>query len=234
MRTIFTVAISAIAVASASGAYYLFRDDASPESPTNAKPSISSTSAAQLQEASIREGRDQLNDGDRSQLKHLNERIAELEAKLRYMETSVSNQANDAAVSAANKAVPKKRAEKTKSKPFSEADFSHWMDEALSAGYGNRDTTKLIMEKMEKTLATVPDIELTDMQCGDRFCRATVTAENGKQPDISQLMGASTDIGSATTIVEPNGSVKVYFTQPGQSLDELRSEAQGLTFEHPK
>jgi hypothetical protein len=36
-------------------------------------------------------------------------------------------------------------------------------------------------------------------------------------------------MGSGFTVDEPDGSVKIYFTQPGQSLDELRNQAQKTT-----
>lgn len=82
------------------------------------------------------------------------------------------------------------------------------------------------MEQMETSLAEVPGINLADMQCGESFCRASFVPENGKPPNISQLIGASPFIDSGFTINEPDGRVRVYFTQPGQSLSELRSEAQ--------
>jgi hypothetical protein len=40
------------------------------------------------------------------------------------------------------------------------------------------------------------------------------------------LIGASPFIESGFTLNEPDGGVRVYFTQPGQSLGELRSEAR--------
>ena len=82
------------------------------------------------------------------------------------------------------------------------------------------------MEEMATSLAEVPGINLADMQCGERFCRASFVSDNGKPPNISQLIGASPFIESGFTINEPDGRVRVYFTQPGQSLSELRSEAQ--------
>ena len=82
------------------------------------------------------------------------------------------------------------------------------------------------MEQMETSLAEVPGLNLADMQCGERFCRASFVSDNGKPPNISELIGASPFIDSGFTITEPDGSVRVYFTQPGQSLSELRREAQ--------
>lgn len=125
-----------------------------------------------------------------------------------------------------DKPVSNNGAEKAKAKNFSEADFSHWMDGALDAGYFDRDATKLVMDQAETSLAKVPGINLADLQCSERFCRATLIPEKSKPLNIGQLVGASPFMGSGTTIHEPDGSVKVYFTPPGQSISELRSEAQ--------
>ena len=74
---------------------------------------------------------------------------------------------------------------------------------------------------MATSLAEVPGLNLADMQCGGRFCRASFVSENGKPPNITEFFGASPFIDSGFTINEPDGSVRVYFTQPGQSLSEL-------------
>ena len=100
------------------------------------------------------------------------------------------------------------------------------MDKVLDTGDFDRDTTKSTMDQMATSLTEVPGLNLTDMQCGERFCRAGFVADNGKPPNISQLIGASPFIESGFTITEPDGRVRVYFTQPGESLSELRSEAQ--------
>ena len=82
---------------------------------------------------------------------------------------------------------------------------------------------------MATSLAAVPGLNLADLQCGDRFCRASFVSDNGKPPNIAQLIGASPFIESGFTLNEPDGGVRVYFTQPGQSLGELRSEAREST-----
>ncbi|MGH9894931.1 MAG: hypothetical protein ACREA0_23705, partial [bacterium] len=145
---------------------------------------------------------------------------------LRYMETAASEQPKNEVVSRPDKPISNNGTEKAKAKNLSEGDFGHWMDEALDAGYFDRDATTLAMDQVETSLAKVPGINLADMQCSDRFCRAILISENGKPLDIAQLMGASPFIGSGTTIHEPDGSVRFYFTQPGQSLSKLRSEAR--------
>jgi hypothetical protein len=228
MRTIPILTVTAIA--STGTAYYFLQHNASSQNAEEAKPSISSTSSLDVQNSPIPdERRDQPAKPEQSQLTLLNEKIAELEARLRYMETAASEQPKNEAVSRPDKPVSNNGAEKAKAKKFSEADFGHWMDEALDAGYFDRDATKLVMDQAETSLANVPGINLADMQCSERFCRATLIPETGKPLNISEMIGASPFIGSATTIHEPDGSVKVYFTQPGQSLSGLRSEAQKAT-----
>ena len=96
----------------------------------------------------------------------------------------------------------------------------------MVTGEFDRDATSSTVEQMGASLAQVPGITLTDMQCGGRFCRASFASDNGDRPDLSQLMGASPFIDSGFTLNEPDGRVRVYFTQQGQSLSELHSEAQ--------
>jgi len=107
------------------------------------------------------------------------------------METAAGEQSKGQAVSRPDKPVSNNGAEKANERKFSEADFSHWMDEALDAGYFDRDATKLAMDQAETSLAKVPGINLADMQCSERFCRATLIPETGKRLNISQLIGAS-------------------------------------------
>ena len=152
------------------------------------------------------------------------------------MEATASEQAQDQTVSRPDKPEANNGTEKAKAKKLSEGDFGHWMDKALDTGDFDRDATKSTMEQMATSLAEVPGLNLADMQCGERFCRASFVADNGKPPNISQLIGASPFIDSGFTITEPDGRVRVYFTQPGQSLSELRSEAQesALRDRHPQ
>lgn len=230
MRTIPILTVAAIAIASTGMAYYFLRDNASAKRAEEAMPSISSISNLDVQDTPIRDGRgDQPANPEQPRLTLLQEKVAELEARLRYMETAASDQAKNEADLGLDKPVSNNGAEKAKAKKFSEADFSHWMDEALDADYFDRDATKLVMDQAETSLAKVPGINLADMQCSERFCRATLIPENSKPLNVSQLFGASPFMGSGTAIHEPDGSVKVYFTPPGQSISELRSEAQKTT-----
>jgi len=227
MRTKPILIVTAIAIASTGAAYYFLRHNALPRQVEAAKPSISSTSSLNVKNTPIRdERRDQPANPEQRGLTLMNEKIADLEARLRYMEATASEQAQDQTVSRPDEPGANNGTEKTKAKKLSEADFGHWMDEVLDRGDFDRDATRLTMEQMETSLAEMPGINLADMQCGARFCRASFVPENGKPPNISQLIGASPFIDSGFTITEPDGRVRVYFTQPGQSLSELRGEAQ--------
>src|SRR5262245_44175353 len=100
------------------------------------------------------------------------------------------------------------------------------MDAALATGDLDREATQSTREEMATSLAAVPGNSLADLQCGQQFCRALFTPDKGKALDAAQFVGASPFIDSAFTINEPDGSVRVYFTQPGQSVSELRREAR--------
>ena len=227
MRTIPILTVAAIAIAGTGAAYYFLRDNASAKQAEEAIPSISSLSTLDMQDTPIRDGRgDQPVSAEQPRLTLSQEKVAALEARLRYLETAAREQAKDQPVSRPDPPDANNGTEKPKATKFSEADFGQWMDEALETGHFNREATKLVMDQAEKNLANVPDISLADMQCGERFCRATLIPENGKRLDILQVIGASQFMASGNTIHEPDGTVKVYFTQPGQSLSELRSEAQ--------
>ena len=147
------------------------------------------------------------------------------------MEATAREQAQNPTVSRPDEPDENKGTEKAKAKKLSEGDFGHWLDVALDTGGFDRDVTRLIMEQMKTNLAEAPGLNLADLQCGARFCRASFVHENGKPPNISQLIGASPFIDSGFTINEPDGRVRVYFTQPGQSLSELRSEAHKSVLE---
>jgi hypothetical protein len=227
MRTNSILIVSAIVIASTSAAYYFLRDNTVSKQVEAVKPSISSTSRLNVKNTPIRdERRDQPANPEQQRLTLMNEKIADLEARLRHMEATASEPAQEQTVSGLDESDAHKGAEKAKAKKLSEADFGQWMDEALVTGEFNHNATRLTIDQMTTSLAEVPGINLADMQCGERFCRASFVSENGKSPNIAQLIGASSFIDAGFTITEPDGSVKVYFTQPGQSLSELRSEAQ--------
>ena len=69
------------------------------------------------------------------------------------------------------------------------------------------------------------------MQCGDSFCRATFTHLGGEVPDIGVLFGEPPFVTEGFTVERPDGRVMLYFTQPGESLEQFRDELQAFNFE---
>jgi hypothetical protein len=230
MRTNSILTLTVIALASIGAAYYLLRDNPLPKQVEAAKPSISSPASLNVKNPPMRdERRDHPATPEQQRLTRMHEKLADLEARLRSLEATTSEQAMDPPGSRPDEPDAGKEAEKAKTKKFSEDDFGHWLDDALDTGDFDRDATRLTLEQMATSLAAVPGINLADLQCGDRFCRASFVSDNGAPPNIAHLIGASAFIESGFTLTEPDGGVRVYFTQPGQSLGELRSEAREST-----
>jgi hypothetical protein len=227
MRTNPILTVTAIVIASLGAAYYFLPDNASPRQVETAKSSLNSTSSLTVQNPPRREERrEQPTNPEQQRLTRMHEKIADLEARLRSLEATTREQATDPTGSRSDEPDADKDAEKAKAKKFSEDDFGQWLDDALDTGDFDRDATRVTREEMATSLAAVPGINLADLQCGDRFCRASFVSDNGEPPNIAQLIGASPFIESGFTLNEPDGGVRVYFTQPGQSLGELRSEAR--------
>jgi hypothetical protein len=227
MRTNPIWTVTAIVIASTGAAYYVVRDNALPRQVEAAKPSTSSTASLTAKHTPRRdEGRDHPANPEQQRLTRMHEKIADLEARLRDLDATACEQAQDQAGSRPNGSEAHTGTEKAKAKKLSEEDFGQWLDAALATGDFDREATRLTMEEMATSLAAVPGINLADLQCGGRFCRASFVPEDSKPPNIVQLFGASPFIESGFTIPEPDGSVRVYFTQAGQSLSELRREAQ--------
>jgi hypothetical protein len=227
MRTNPILIVTAIIIVSTGAAYYFLRDNALPRQVEAVRPSVSSISNPNVKNAPLHEERrDHPANPEQWRLTLMDEKIAALEAKLQDLESTASAQAQDQTVARSDELQANKDTEKAKEKKLSDEDFAHLMDEALVTGDFDREETRLTMEEMATSLAEVPGLNLADMQCGGRFCRASFVSENGKPPNMREFFGASPFIDSGFTINEPDGSVRVYFTQQGQSLSDLRSEAQ--------
>jgi hypothetical protein len=155
----------------------------------------------------------------------LQEQVA-LEARLRTMEMAVREPPPRQARSESDGPTSHHGAEEATAHEWSDADFARWMDAALDAGDVDRAASESVMEQAATSVATVPGSNLADLQCGARFCRATLIPETSEPFDIAQLIGASPFIGVASTVHGPDGSVSVYLVPPGESFDELRREAQ--------
>lgn len=158
--------------------------------------------------------------------------LAALAARLQSVEASVSERRVDAAVDSpleqstdtsnlnghAGQALPEN---------ISEKELSRRLDETFRVGTGDAHLTAQATEQATISVGKTPGINLENMQCDQRFCRATFTNTNGREPDIQSLYGEPPFLTEGFTISEPDGRVLLYFTQPGVSLTALRTEALG-------
>ena len=109
---------------------------------------------------------------------------------------------------------------------LSDGQVGAWMDNSLDAGLQDEETTVTMADQVINTLHKVPGVQLDDVSCGDRFCRATFSHVNGQQPELDELFGEPPFVNEGFTVIQPDGRVRLYFNQPGQSLAELRGEAE--------
>ncbi|MGH8610086.1 MAG: hypothetical protein ACREX9_22555 [Gammaproteobacteria bacterium] len=232
-----TVILTVMTITTAVLAYNFMREDTAAEQPqavtsqTGATPGLEvqgrldelasalrrfqQTNQEQLQRAELQQAR-------------LNKMLADFDTRLRSVETRAGEQtthaaASDSAEQGTDTADPNSGAGKPESANISEADFGHWMDETLDF---DRDATELAIEQAGKSVAKVPGVKLEDLQCGERLCRATFAHENGEPPAIQDLFGAPPFVTDGFTINEADGRVSLYFARPGESLEDLRTEAR--------
>lgn len=158
-----------------------------------------------------------------SEQTRLSNMLVDMKNKLEPMETTEAE-------SIENKPISRKDTETAKLRKVAEKNFHHWMNETLQNETWNLDATSQINEQVSKTLTTeFPDVSLDDMQCSDRFCRATLSHESGELPDISTLVGKPPFTNDIFTVYEENGSLALFFTGPGETLTDLQSDAQQAT-----
>ncbi len=154
----------------------------------------------------------------------LNKPLADLDTRIRSLESNmdsiVSNTADEEEVSNPSKTVANLQ--------VSEADIGQWINETLRVGNLDQNTTQEIADQAEESLEKVPGVYLEEIQCSDRFCRANITHEDGKQEAILDLFGSPPFENEGFTVIEPDGHVALYFSLPGGSLEDIRSEAKDV------
>lgn len=219
MKLILTVAV--ITIVSAGATYFFLQGNSAVEQAVETTPLIRSIANVDRKSISISDEQHDLpQNSTQRQLELINDKIVALETRLRYLEVSVNEQAKNRAVSSSSSSPPSNSIEKTKEE-HSEINFGHQVDQSLDTGHFNYDKTIKVMEQAEKSLAKIPDITLDDVQCDERFCRATIVPEYGKQLNTSQILDLSSNfMESGTAVEKPDGSVKIYFTHADQSLTE--------------
>ncbi len=228
------VTITALALA------YNFIEDAAFEQPHAVTPLTKANSGLETQDqldklASVLQRYQQTDQEQAQQAQlqqtRLNKMLADLDARLRSLETisgsvisNTDEQNTDEAVSSSSK--------DANDLQVSEADVGKWMDETLRVGNWDQDKTKQATYEAEISLEKVPGVNLEDMQCNDLYCRATFTHEDGKQDAILDLFGTPPFENEGFTVNGPDGRVALYVARPGESLEEFRIEAKEDVLEY--
>ncbi len=99
------------------------------------------------------------------------------------------------------------------------------MDEFLLTGHWDAELTTLAIEQTNSSLSDLEDIQLIDLQCGNRFCAAHFEQDGHESSTVAALFGQPPFMSEGFTVDGADGRVSIYFTQPGVTISALRSEA---------
>ncbi len=168
---------------------------------------------------------------EQTQLKDM---LVALDARLGSLESEITEQTISTTESNSDEQDPdtilsSNDTENPQARKISEADLGHWIDETFDAGHLDWDLTAQASEQATSSLEKLPGVTLENMQCGDRFCRATLANENGKKTDVGELIGEPPFVTDGFTINEPDGRTLIYFAGNDITLEDLRSDALGTT-----
>jgi len=166
----------------------------------------------------------------RNEQSRVNDVIASLEARIYAAETlqsQQSNQTDDSSgiVQELAQEANNDEQESSDSNKINERAMGRWMDDILSSGYLDDAATFIAADQVERGVVNTPGMQLLDMLCTEKFCRASFAREDGELPDIGSLLGSPPFVNEGFTVNNPDGTVTVYFTDTGISLSELQNEA---------
>ena len=119
---------------------------------------------------------------------------------------------------------------------ISDKEFGQLLDQLITDGGFDEEFTDIAIGQTQEILAEMPGVNLDDMKCGVGFCRAVFSHENGERPEIRGIFGRPPFMNDSTSIYEPDGSISLYFTEPGVSLGDLKLEVlaeKGIIPERP-
>lgn len=154
-----------------------------------------------------------------SQLKKV---VANLDAKLMTL-GAIADESEDKHL--AYVAVANDSKESSERRSISDAELGKWIEERIDLeGLDETAAARASYEAMN-SLDNISGVNLDEMRCGAGICRATFSHESGQSPDIFELIGAPPFTNEVSMVEGDDGSVLVYFTERGISLDSLRAEA---------
>jgi hypothetical protein len=106
-----------------------------------------------------------------------------------------------------------------------EVDMAEWMLHAIRSEEWDRQRTEQVEEELAVAMARTPRLALDDVECGRRFCSATVSAKAADAAALNTLWGLPPFDGEGFTRSAGAGKVAVFFARRGESLDQLKKEA---------
>jgi hypothetical protein len=155
----------------------------------------------------------------------INKKLEDVLSRLKFIESTVEQQ-SDESENDTQLDVGSYHSSDTKTyKAQSEVDFGNRLDNSLLEN--DAVASAIATEQAVVTLENTSNINLDDMQCSTNFCRATFTLGSTDKMAIRNLFGQPPFMSDGFTIHDPDGRVKVYFTQGDVSLADLRSEISG-------
>ena len=76
----------------------------------------------------------------------------------------------------------------------------------------------------EKALVKSPEVNLNDIQCGKRFCRATFRPEQRNKEAVTELFGKPPFMEKGFTVEDTDGKVALYFVRPDEAQEQRFTE----------
>lgn len=114
--------------------------------------------------------------------------------------------------------------------PISESALGDYIDQALdnqSLAYDEpNDQAHEAIAQTQALMTQLPGVTLNNMQCGSGYCRAAFARIDGETPKLDSLWGQPPFINQIVEVPQDDGSVLLYFTEAGVSMDDIRAEAE--------
>lgn len=110
-------------------------------------------------------------------------------------------------------------------KIVTEMQLSQYVDNVIENDGWDEHATNTAWAQTHQVLETMPGVLLDDIQCGTNICRASFARIDGEVPDISNIWGNPPFVSEGFTIPQKDGSVILYFTSEGSSVNDFRALA---------
>lgn len=143
--------------------------------------------------------------------------VTELETRLQALEEAGKDEADESANTTEGE--PSDRVA-----TITEADLGDWIDNSLLTQRDGQ-ITRSAKAALNKSMDDLPELNVEDVGCDSRFCRATFFTSDGSAPELRKLLGRPPFDTEGFTVPTPDGRVAVYFASETTTLDGLREQA---------